>query len=85
MVTSYTCKRCGFASHHPMDVRHHYCVVCHLFEDDNTPSMDDKDTPSPPLRTTEQYEADKAAGIVRGGQPLEKDDFIKRKQEHDEQ
>lgn len=27
-----------------------------------TPSMDDKDTPSPPGRTTEQYEADKETG-----------------------
>lgn len=30
-----------------------------------TPSMDDKETPSPPLRTTEKYEADKEAGINR--------------------
>jgi hypothetical protein len=28
-----------------------------------TPSMDDKATPSPPLRDLEQYEADKVAGI----------------------
>lgn len=28
-----------------------------------TPSMDEKDTPSPPCRTIEQYNADKAAGI----------------------
>lgn len=30
-----------------------------------TPSMDDKQIPSPPVRTTEQYEKDKAAGINR--------------------
>ncbi|MER8619188.1 hypothetical protein NKG99_20515 [Mesorhizobium sp. M1409] len=34
-----------------------------------TPSMDDKDTPSPPVRTTEKYERDKAAGIERIGSP----------------
>lgn len=39
-----------------------------------TPSMDDKATPSPPVRTTEQYEKDKAAGIQRGGKPVEKGD-----------
>jgi hypothetical protein len=32
--------------------------------DDPAPSMDDKDLPSPPLRTTEEYERDMAAGIV---------------------
>jgi hypothetical protein len=74
----YTCPRCGLVSHHPMDVRHHYCVRCHIFEDDSTPSMDDKDTPSPPSRTTEEYERDKAAGIVRGGHPLYTEDFLKR-------
>lgn len=70
----YTCPRCDMTSHHPMDVRHHYCVRCHLFEE-QTPSMDEKDIPSPPLRTTEEYEADKAAGIVRGGHALYRDDF----------
>jgi hypothetical protein len=34
-----------------------------------TPSMDDKDTPSPPVRTTEQWHADQAAGIQRIGRP----------------
>lgn len=36
---------------------------------DKTPSMDDKDTPSPPIRTNEEYEADKRAGIERVGKP----------------
>ena len=35
--------------------------------DQPTPSMDDKDRPSPPIRTTEEYEADCAAGIQRVG------------------
>lgn len=34
-----------------------------------TPSMDDKSIPSPPVRTTEQYDADKQAGIQRVGKP----------------
>lgn len=34
------------------------------------PSMDDRDTPSPPIRTVEEYEADCAAGIQRIGKPL---------------
>ena len=79
----YTCPRCHFTSHHPMDVRHHYCVRCHVFENDQTPSMDAKDVPSPPLRTTEEYERDKAAGIVRGGYPLYKSDFDERRKEHE--
>ena len=33
--------------------------------EDRIPSMDDKDTPSPPRRTTAQYEADVAKGINR--------------------
>jgi hypothetical protein len=36
-----------------------------------TPSMDDKDVPSPPVRTTDQYEVDCAAGITRVGKPLD--------------
>lgn len=40
--------------------------------DKPTPSMDDKDTPSPPVRTTEQYLADCAAGIQRVGKPTDK-------------
>jgi hypothetical protein len=34
-----------------------------------TPSMDDKATPSPPVRTTEQYDADCKAGVQRVGKP----------------
>lgn len=37
--------------------------------DKPTPSMDDKHVPSPPVRTSEQYEADKKAGIQRIGHP----------------
>lgn len=37
-----------------------------------TPSMDDKDTPSPPVRTTEQYDADAKAGVQRIGKPRDK-------------
>ena len=36
------------------------------------PSMDDKDTPSPPIRTTNQYEADREAGINPIGYPESK-------------
>lgn len=36
-----------------------------------TPSMDDKTIPSPPVRTTEQYEADCKAGIQRVGKPTD--------------
>lgn len=36
------------------------------------PSMDDKDTPSPPRRSHEQYEADKAAGINPFGKPYDR-------------
>jgi hypothetical protein len=32
-----------------------------------TPSMDDKTIPSPPVRTNDQYTADKAAGVERVG------------------
>jgi hypothetical protein len=35
----------------------------------DVPSMDDKDTPSPPVMTTEEYEAFKERGIIRGGYP----------------
>ncbi|GAA2887757.1 hypothetical protein GGQ99_004739 [Aminobacter niigataensis] len=34
-----------------------------------TPSMDDKHIPSPPVRTTEKYDADKKTGIERVGKP----------------
>lgn len=34
-----------------------------------TPSMDDKKTPSPPIRTTEEYDADKAVGILNSKRP----------------
>lgn len=37
-----------------------------------TPSMDDKDTPSPPTRTNDQYEADKEKGIQPVGNPTDK-------------
>lgn len=37
-----------------------------------TPSMDDKDTPSPPTRTTQEYERDCAAGIQRVGHPRDR-------------
>lgn len=40
--------------------------------DKPTPSMDDKATPSPPVRTTEQYLADCAAGIQRVGKPVDR-------------
>ena len=31
---------------------------------DPAPSMDEKDKPSPPIRTTEEYERDRELGIV---------------------
>ena len=34
-----------------------------------TPSMDDKDKPSPPVRTTDEYLADCRAGVQRIGKP----------------
>lgn len=34
-----------------------------------TPSMDDKDTPSPPTRTTDEYIRDRERGIQRIGKP----------------
>lgn len=37
-----------------------------------TPSMDDKNIPSPPTRTTDQYEADKLAGVQPVGDPTDK-------------
>lgn len=37
-----------------------------------TPSMDNKDVPSPPIRTTEEYRADQDAGIQRIGKPVDK-------------
>jgi len=39
-----------------------------------TPSMDDKATSSPPVRTTEQYDADCRAGIQRVGKPKDRKD-----------
>lgn len=36
-----------------------------------TPSMDDKDIPSPPTRSTEQYEMDKLMGIQPVGHPAD--------------
>jgi hypothetical protein len=41
-------------------------------EEPVTPSMDDKDIPSPPTRTTAQYDADCAAGIQRVGKPRDR-------------
>lgn len=38
-----------------------------------TPSMDDKNIPSPPVRTTEQYEADCAKGSQRVGKPQDRE------------
>lgn len=43
-----------------------------MTEEKKTPSMDDKNTPSPPTRTTEQYEADKEAGVQPVGFPIDK-------------
>lgn len=43
-------------------------------EDPPVPSMDDKATPSPPTRTTEQYEADCRAGVQRVGKPKDRKD-----------
>ena len=37
-----------------------------------TPSMDDKHIPSPPTRTTEQYEKDKEDGRQPVGRPVDK-------------
>jgi len=39
-----------------------------------TPSMDDKATPSPPVRTVEEYHADCQLGIQRIGKPQDKQD-----------
>jgi hypothetical protein len=39
---------------------------------ERTPSMDDKDTPSPPTRTVWQYEADKRLGV--NGPPYPSDE-----------
>jgi hypothetical protein len=41
-----------------------------------TPSMDDKHIPSPPIRTTDEYEADKEAGIQRVGRPIDGRDIV---------
>lgn len=38
-------------------------------EDVRTPSMDDKATPSPPLHSLEEYEANKAAGVIPWHEP----------------
>jgi hypothetical protein len=40
-------------------------------EQPRTPSMDDKETPSPPSITLEQYEANKAAGVIPWHEPPE--------------
>ncbi len=37
-----------------------------------TPSMDDKNIPSPPTRTVDEYHADCALGIQRIGKPTDK-------------
>lgn len=29
-----TCHRCGMTSHHPEDIKHRYCGMCHRFHDD---------------------------------------------------
>lgn len=43
-----------------------------MSEAPKTPSMDDKDTPSPPTRTVEQYVDDKEKGINPIGHPVDK-------------
>lgn len=40
-----------------------------------TPSMYDKHIPSPPRRTVEQYEADKAAGIHPWGRSYDRESW----------
>jgi hypothetical protein len=40
-----------------------------MTDDKPTPSMDDKDIPSPPVRTNEQYIRDSNNGVQRVGQP----------------
>ncbi len=32
-----TCKRCRKTSHHPEDVKNHYCGFCHVWHDDIWP------------------------------------------------
>lgn len=34
---SITCLRCQRTSHHPQDVKQHYCGFCHVFHDDLWP------------------------------------------------
>jgi hypothetical protein len=41
-------------------------------EEKQTPSMDDKDIPSPPTRSNEQYQADKEKGVQPVGKPVDK-------------
>ena len=38
-------------------------------DEPKTPSMDDKQTPSPPLHSLDQYEANKAAGVIPWHEP----------------
>lgn len=38
--------------------------------DQPTPSMDDKDTPSPPIRTVDDYHFDRAYGFERIGHAI---------------
>ncbi len=59
-----------------MTCKQQYCCGnmrdCTGPEDTPTPSMDDKHIPSPPTRTTEQYEADKESGVQPVGFPVDK-------------
>lgn len=48
---SITCKRCRRTSHHPSDVKRHYCGHCHVFHDDLWPParhwwIEQRETPS---------------------------------------
>lgn len=57
-------------------------------DETKTPSMDQKHIPSPPIQTTEEYEKNKALGIIRTGKPtdgrdaIEAAEFAKRKKDN---
>lgn len=44
-----------------------------MIDKPRVPSMDDKDTPSPPGRTVAQYEADKRLGVNGPPYPTDKE------------
>jgi hypothetical protein len=37
--SSITCFKCMSTSHHPVDVKEHYCGACHVFLDEDRPRV----------------------------------------------